>query len=150
MIQRKQTLFLFELIFLGIALLFVPSGNVATPASSYELYLVPINNAEIHSSPGHYAAIFINFTALVLAFVAVFLYRQRTMQMKLCYVMLILWTVLTLMIAFCPFVNSSVTPSAHVSYLAVAIGAFGMLAAYLAARYIKKDIELLKSADRIR
>ena len=150
MIQRKQTLFLFELIFLGIALLFVPSGKITTAANSYELYLVPISNAELHSSPGHYAAVFINFTALVLAFVAVFLYKQRTMQMRLCYIMVVLWTILTLMIAFCPFVNSSVTTSVEISYVAIAIGVFGMLAAFLAAKYIKKDIDLLKSADRIR
>jgi hypothetical protein len=150
MIQRKQTLFLFQLIFLGIALLFIPCAKITTPANTYELLLIPINNPEVHSSAGHLAAVFINFGALVLAFVAVFLYKQRLAQLRLCYVIIFFWIVLMAMIAYCPFISSDVPVTVEVNYLSLLIGAFAVLAAFLAARYIKRDIELLKSADRVR
>jgi hypothetical protein len=51
----------------------------------------------------------------------------------------------------CPFVvKTEEMIEVKINYFVVAIGAFSVLAAFLAARFIKKDIELLKSADRIR
>lgn len=151
MIQRKQTLFLFQLVFLGIALLFIPCVTVITTTTTHEVLLIPLNNPEVTSTMGHIAAVLINFLGLVLAFIAVFLYQRRQIQLKLCYAMMILWLVLTAMMAFCPFVEANVAvESIKVNYLALVVGGFGILAAYMAARYIKKDIELIKSADRIR
>jgi hypothetical protein len=151
MIQRKQTLFLFQLVFLGIALLFIPCVTVTTSTATHDVLLIPLNNPEIASTPGHIAAVLINFLGLILAFIAVFLYQRREVQLKLCYAMVILWIVLTAMMAFCPFVKAIVpVESIKINYLALIVGGFGILAAYMAARYIKKDINLIKSADRIR
>jgi hypothetical protein len=147
MIQRRQTLFLFELVFLAIALLFIPSQHV----SAADIYLVPVNEPGLESSSGHLAAVALNFAGLILAFATIFLYRKLRMQVILSYVLTFVWVILTLMILFCPFVlgrdmNSGIEPN----YFAAVIGLFGIVAGILAARLIKKDIELLKSADRIR
>jgi hypothetical protein len=151
MIQRKQTLFLFVLVFCGIALLSVPGNTVTTNTGSVDVNLVPLKNAELTSSTGHLAAVALNFLGLILTSVTIFLYNKRTLQLKLCYGLMFLWLILTLMMAFCPFVVKTETVLAITdTHYDTFIGVVGMLAAYMAARFIKKDIELLKSADRIR
>jgi hypothetical protein len=151
MIQRKQSLFLFQLVFFSIALMLIPSVTVRSGSSEASIMMVPINHPEFSSSMGHITAIVINFVALVLTFVTVFLFKHRELQIKLCYLLIFFWLVLSLMIAFCPFAESLKEPvQSSVNYLMVLLGGFAILAATLAIRFIKKDIELLKSADRIR
>lgn len=150
MIQRKQTLFLFASAFLGVALLFVPSATATTSRGTTDIFLVPLTNPELSSTTGHQAAIIINFITLIFSFATVFLYNRRELQVKTCYLLMILWLVLVLMTAFCPFVVKTETVSYTMAYLGSLVGILGMICAYLAARFVKKDIELLKSADRIR
>jgi hypothetical protein len=151
MIQRRQTLFLFELVFLSVALLFIPSQHYTWATIPTDIYLVPVNEPGLSSTAGHQAAVLINFAGLLLAFATIFLYKKRQMQVTLSYVLTLLWLVLTLMIALCPFVEGAdMKTGLDTNYFAVAIGVFAIVAGLLAARFIKKDIELLKSADRIR
>jgi hypothetical protein len=151
MIQRKQTLFLFQLVFLGIALLFIPAQTVVTTHTPLDIYLVPIAAVQFSSSTWHLVAISLNFLGLVMAFVTIFLYRRRELQIKLCYLQMIIWAVLTLMILYCSFITwTDGVVKVEKNYLACIIGVLAIVAAFLAARFIKKDIELLKSADRIR
>ena len=151
MIQRPQTLLLFLLVLLGVSLMFVSLGTVSAASGSEIIYLVPFTNAEISSTAGHMAAIAINFASLILAFVAVFLYLRREIQRRICLGLMALWLILGLMMAFCPFVEeSSAIINVYRNYTGPVIGFVGALTAYMAARYIKKDIDLLKSADRIR
>src|SRR5690349_19567369 len=149
MIQRKQTLFLLELIFLGIALLFVPAATLLMPDSSQGVCLLPLPEA-FTSTIWHTIAMALNFAALLLAFISIFLYKKRELQIRLCYVILLVWLVITFIITLMPLVKTgnNVT-SIHTNYPVAVIGLFAVLAAYLAARFIRKDIELLKSADRI-
>ncbi|MDI1354914.1 MAG: DUF4293 family protein [bacterium] len=151
MIQRRQTLFLIQLIFFGIALLFVPSLKVVSANTTVPVYLLPLSSDTFLATPGHIAAVVVNFSALLLSCIAIFLYKKRELQAKLCYVLMLLWLTITLMIELCPFVKltESVTVVEN-THFGTLIGIFGMLAAYLALHYIRKDIELLKSADRIR
>jgi hypothetical protein len=151
MIQRKQTLFLFQLIFLGIALLFVPCAHVIANGISQPVVLVPLEQQSFHSTGGHMAAIGLNFVMLVISAITVFLYKRRELHVKLCYLLAALWLVLTLMLAFCPFIiTDAPSETVETNYFASLIGAFATVAAILAARHVKKDIELIKSADRIR
>jgi hypothetical protein len=151
MIQRKQTLFLFLLIFLGIALLFIPCAYVINNGISHPVVLVPLEQQPFHSTAGHMAAIGLNFIMLVISAITIFLYRRRGLQVKLCYLLAVLWLVLTLMLAFCPFIlTRDASETVETNYLASVTGALAIAGAILAARYIKKDIELIKSADRIR
>src|SRR5688500_11351828 len=110
MIQRKQTLFLLQLVLLSIVLMFVPCLRITAAGDTADVYLLPVNNVYYHSSPGHWAAILFNFLNLVLAFVAVFLYKHRAVQKKMCWVICGLWLIVTLMLAFCPFVQATDTP----------------------------------------
>ena len=151
MIQRKQTLFLFASAFLGVALLFIPVGSVTTGKGITDVFLIPLTNPDLTSTTGHQAAITLNFVNLILAFVTVFLYSKRELQIKFCYVMLLLWLVLGLMTALCPFVVKTETVvSVSIGYWGPILSFLGIVCSLMAARFIKKDIELLKSADRIR
>jgi hypothetical protein len=151
MIQRKQTLFLFQLVFLSIALLFIPSNTILKKDGVTHVSLMSFSDTVSSSTLGHYAAITFNFIALLLAFSTIFLYKKRELQVKLCYLLFILWLVITAMVAFCPFVQSSDgSIIVKTNYAVCIIGLFSMLACILAIRFIKKDIDLLKSADRIR
>lgn len=146
MIQRKQTLFLLQVTFLSICFLFVPV-QFANEPNSLQASLMPNAN----STPGHMAAVGLNALGLVLAMVSIFLFKRRELQIKLCYVLMLIYFVLPLMIAFCPFISlSGVSQPFHANLFGYIISAVNILAAYLAARFVKKDIDLIKSADRIR
>lgn len=61
-----------------------------------------------------------------------------------------LWLIVSLMMGFCTFILPTEGQSVERNYFSLVIGLFGIVATFIAARFIKKDIELLKSADRIR
>lgn len=152
MIQRKQSVFLFLSVICGILLMFNPVCTVVSSRGEIPVYLVKIDDPVIHSTPGHEAAVVLNFVAMILASVTIFIYRRRMLQVRLCYALALLWLVIGLMIAFCPFVSSdgSEPTEVTINYVSLVISAGGLIAAILAARNIRRDIELLKSADRIR
>jgi hypothetical protein len=149
MIQRKQSLFLIQIIFLGLSLLFVPCQNIFTKTVVTNVYLAPLTDYQ--STLGHLFAVALNFLGLIVATITLFTFKKRELQIKLCYALIAIWLVLIGMMLLCPFVvKTEEMIEVKINYFVVAIGAFSVLAAFLAARFIKKDIELLKSADRIR
>jgi hypothetical protein len=150
MIQRKQTLLLFLLGFLNVVLLFIASQKAVVNGNAIPVTLTPIQAQGLASTTGHMAAIYLNFTLLVLTFITVFIYNKRELQIKLCYGIGVLWLVLTAMMAFCPFVAAEVAADISKNFLVCLIGIIAFVLSLVAARMIKKDIELLKSADRIR
>lgn len=151
MIQRVQTLFLLELAFLSISLFFIPVQYINSDAQEIAVSFLPISAGGFTSTLGHSAAIAINFICLVIAFATIFLYRKRELQVKLSYTLMFLYLVLIGMLALCPFVNvdsSIATVSSNAfGYIILSVS---LVSAFLAAKFVKKDIELLKSTDRIR
>jgi hypothetical protein len=151
MIQRKQTLFLLQLAFLGISLLFIPVQFILSKAAPEHLSLVPMTNDLYHSTLGHYAAIVLNALAIGISIITVFIYKKRELQVKLCYLLVVIYLILLAMIAFCPFLeNNTNAISITNNIFAYIICVISASTAYLAAFFVKKDIELLKSTDRIR
>ena len=150
MIQRIQTLFLLEIAFLCISLMFIPVQYIVSGGTDIAIKLVPVSNELFHSSPGHFAAVGINIFTLIITFITIFMFKKRELQIKLCYLIVILFVVLISMFAFCPLVNLNETLEVKDSLFGYFILIIGSISAFLAARYVKKDIELLKSTDRIR
>lgn len=150
MIQRKQTLFLFLSALLGLVLLFVSNQSLVTATGPVEVYLTPLQ-APFVSTPIHFVAIALNFITLLLSFITVFLYKRRELQVKLCYVLMLFWIALALLMSFGSFaVIAEPVLGVQKNYTALLIVVFALLANFFAARFTKKDIALLKSADRIR
>lgn len=151
MIQRKQTLFLFLAGLMNVILLFTPSKMAVLDGKHHDVSLVALRTEGISSTVGHTAAIYLNFGTLVLTLAIVFLYARRELQVKLCLLAAVLWLVIGAMLALCPFVVKTDRISAeYPNYLACLVALLGAGCALLAARFVKKDIDLLRSADRIR
>jgi len=150
MIQRKQTLFLLLLVFTSIALAIVKCNilDVTGAKIGVSIFVIPADN--LQPSIWSYLAAGIDVISLTLAFLTIFLYKNRNLQVRLCYVLMLLQLSLTLIVSFCPMIVIGDTIKYENSGMASIIGVVGMMSAYLAAFYVKRDIELLKSADRIR
>ncbi len=149
MIQRKQTLFLLQLVLFSVAMLFIPIQIIYNKLNTQYLCLVPLVN--FTSTAGHFAAIALNFLGLIIAVTTIFLFKKRQLQIKLCYVLIVIWFILIAMIAFCPLVTKTTEIiEIKTTYFGYLCCGFAILGAYLATVFIKKDIELIKSADRIR
>lgn len=97
------------------------------------------------------AAIALNALAILISVITIFLFKKRELQVKLCYALMAIYFILTVMLVFCPFVQKNENISG-IKTNAIAYAIFGVciISSALAARFVKKDIELLKSADRIR
>ena len=148
MIQRKQTLFLLALVLIGAMLLFIPVRTVTGATASFDITLLPA--AVPHSTFFLVLAIFLNIIALLLSAMAIFLYKKLELQSKLCKVIFLLWFLLTCTLLFATFVKPSPEERVLNHYLTAVFGLGAMFSALSAGRFVRKDIELLKSADRIR
>ena len=148
MIQRKQTLFLLQSLFFNIALFFIPNKYIFTDLLNKNvLYLIPF----VNSSIGHYAAITINCLLIILTLIVIFLYKKQSFQLKLGKILWFFWIILILMILFCPFTNKETNATEiTTNYFSIFICFAGILTIAFASKFIKRDIELLKSSERIR
>jgi len=148
MIQRKQTLFLLQSLFFNIALFFIPNKYIFTDLLNKNvLYLLPV----VNSSIGHYVAIIINCLMIILTLIVIFLFKKQSFQLTLSKILSFFWILLFLMILFCPFLNKEMNfIKITTNYFSVFICFAGILTTIFACKLIKRDIELLKSSERIR
>lgn len=137
MIQRVQSIFLAIVILCG-------AGLLVFPFVSYEGYPPLFMRNPTDITP------IANYLSILTALLAVFSYSNRKLQIKLCY-FIIIFNV-TLLLAIFLFTNQlfdhdfekkSFLFSSYLPFVAI-------VAAFMASRYIKKDEELVRSADRIR
>lgn len=150
MIQRKQTLFLMQIAFLALSLLFVPVQFIGGP-TALGAKLLPLSGASFSSTSMHMAAIALNFAGLILASATIFIFRKRNLQVNLCYVLMIIYSAVLALIAFTPFIQSDGIPQkTEINLFGYIIPVVNIVSAYFASRFVKKDIALLKSSERIR
>ncbi len=144
MLQRIQSLLLAGVPVLVLILLFVPvysvTGKSAQTSSDLSLLSGTI-------------ALVLNILPAVLAVFTIFRFTNRPQQIKLCMGgMLLSLAVLALMLlipaSLFPAMNA---PDAVVSFSAgIFILPLNVLLFFLASRYIRRDEELVRSADRLR
>jgi len=148
MIQRKQTLFLLQSLFFNIALFFIPNKYFITDLLNKQaLYLIPV----VNSSIGHYVAIIINCLMIILTLIVIFLFKKQSFQLTLSKILSFFWILLLLMILFCPFLNKETNDiKITTNYFSIFICFASFLTIIFACKLIKRDIELLKSSERIR
>jgi glucan phosphoethanolaminetransferase (alkaline phosphatase superfamily) len=151
MIQRVQTLLWLEIAFLSISLLFVPVQTIILAAGEAQVHLMPLKEVGLSSTMGHMAAVILNFLAIVICFLCIFNFKKRELQIKLSWALIVIFLVLIGMIAFCPFVSKNdIVKETRTNVFGYFIPAVAIISSFIAIRFVKKDIELLKSADRIR
>ncbi len=145
MIQRIQSLFLLlaSVAFFSLFELDFASSNVA------HAQLLQDNIFEIQD---HVALMALAGIGGVLALVAIFLFRNRPLQMKLGYAGMVA-AVLVIVVAIVLFMNASQNMATDIKVedeLGVFAPPVALLFIILANRFIKKDENLVKSMDRLR
>lgn len=147
MIQRVQTLFLLGIALLSLALLFIPFEHVNVAENKYMLSLMP-GCLKAMVKPFIYVPIVLNAVIFGLSLYTIFKFNRRKQQMKFAQLLMVL-SVLLMGSLFS--MNYLKVEDTAVDYkIAAFIPAINIVLAFLARMFIKKDEELVKSADRIR
>jgi hypothetical protein len=148
MIQRKQSLFLLAISIIAIAQFFVPFQTYTAADKIFPMCLMPGCSSEVMGSNIYFALIF-NIIILLLSTTIIFLYKNRVLQYKLANLLVVFNMFLVGL-----FFILSYTKEARPEAISYQIGSFlpiiSAVFAYLAAHFIKKDEQLVRSADRIR
>ncbi len=149
MIQRIQSLFLLISLIIQIIFIFEPLAILQAPSSDlYELYV----NGYSYKNQIEYSYSFLIFSlfTMVLTLVAIFLYKKRIFQMRIVVYNTIFLIGIQLLLFYIIYATASnLEAETFLQYTAI----FPILSAILhllAFKYIKKDEELVRSADRIR
>ncbi len=145
MIQRIQTIFLL-LAAIAFFLLFqfpFAVSNIANPG------ILADKDFDIFDN-----IVLIVLTALggLIALIAIFLYKNRPLQIRLSYLVIILGIILILVAAIL-FYNEAANIMDKVGIsdgLGLFMPVLAFIFGFLAARYIRKDEKLVRSADRLR
>lgn len=150
MLQRFQSVFLFLISLVSALMIFIPFQRINTPDICYVLYLNPANIAE-GVKPLIYLPFFLNVLVIVLSLMAIFLYKNRQLQMKLCTLTALLSFGLTACMLSLNYIDLPVQSEIAVTYaFASFFPLVNIILAFVAKRLIRSDEELVKSADRIR
>lgn len=149
MIQRKQTVFLLLALAAIIVCLCLPIGHVDGKAMDSGLVWYNFG-VYTGNSFATQPLLFIDLVVTgALAFVDIFLYKRRSLQMTLCTACILLCLVWYGYYAFRAFGEFASLGSVHVGF-AVCLPFVAIVFLFLARRGVKADEELIKSMDRIR
>lgn len=150
MLQRIQTIFLLLITLLSALQIFLPFQTIITYEETHTLFL----------SPAHYNALTLPIIHLplvicilisVLALITVFLYKNRTLQMRMCTILALMSLALTASLVSFSFIKLADSHETVISYnLSAFFPLMYVVLAFIAKRFIKRDDDLVKSADRIR
>lgn len=149
MIQRVQTLFLFGITILSSLLIFIPFKEYREADSSYLLCLMP-GCLSTMVKPFIYVPMVLNFVILALSLFTIFKYKNRKQQMKFSQLLMVLSALLIGSLFVMDFIKGSSTTMVADYKIASFFPIINAVLAFLARMFIKKDEELVRSADRIR
>lgn len=148
MIQRKQSIFLLIVVINAIVGFILPFLELRSELTHIPLTILPWQ-ANHHQSTYIYVPFIINVFILLLSIFTIFKYNNRVFQFKLANLVMLLCVFL--MGSFFLYPSSEIPANITVKYkLSAFLPILGAVFSYLAAYYIKKDEQLVRSADRIR
>lgn len=142
MIQRKQTLFLLAVAIIAILMFFVPFFKYTSDTRNGYFNLLSFK-----SVPNSIYLLILDITIVLFSIIVIFLYKNRVLQYKLSNLLMLLNVFIT-GLAFVLRFNDNIT-EVQVTFWAF-LPIIGAIFAFLAAHFIKKDEQLVRSADRIR
>ena len=149
MIQRIQSVFLFETVIVSILTLIFPFVQYQNGDALVVLSLMP-GAIPAGVSQLLYIPVVLNIILPVFALYVIFQYKDRPKQAKLAKLLMILGAGLLTAMLTIEFVSdeNAVWTKTYLwpSFLPI----ISTISAFFAARFIKKDEELVRSADRIR
>lgn len=155
MIQRIQSLYLLVSFILVLLWYFMPLAEIVTYESSYKFSIYGIKNPEDNS--WHYHTIIISIIAAIAsfgAFATLFLYKNRKQQIKAAQFLLLIYTALIASAFLLIDTAKSALPLGNdivVNHkLSITFPLISLILIFMAIKAIKKDDELVRSADRLR
>ncbi len=155
MIQRIQTIFLFlATVFAGI-LFFTPVFSFNYGEDLMRLTIVGVENAnDALQFSGVYTLplLLITILAIIIPFFTIFKFKKRELQMKLSSLNIFLNAIICglIFLYYASNVEEKINPETVHYMFGTYIPLINIVLSVLAMRWIKKDIDLLKSVDRLR
>lgn len=144
MIQRIQSLFLAISVAISIATFVVPLGEKMD--NEGKMQTLSLMGDSVQGM--NYGLILINILVLVVGITAIFNFKKRALQMKLCRLGSLI-SIALLVLAF--YASESLVGEGKVLFLTgIYLNALQPVLFFIARRFIHKDDLLVKSADRIR
>ena len=145
MIQRVQTLYLLGAVLLNLLLFYIPVYQFV-PNTVIE----NVSATRNYSLSENALLTILNIGVGVLAFLAIFLFKNRNLQIRLTNLCLLLTAVLTGLLFFVADTLSG-GMEMRVKYI---FGSYlpmiELIVLFIAVRYIKRDENLIRSAERLR
>ena len=148
MIQRKQTLFLLASALVAIFQFFIPFQTLTFEGNSWSICLMPGCSADVINTY-LYVPMILNIVALILSIALIFLYKNRVLQYKLANLLMVINVFIVGLFFILSYIKVA-GPEAISYEIGSFLPLFSAVFAYLAAHFIKKDEQLVRSADRIR
>jgi hypothetical protein len=146
MIQRIQSVYLLLVIIISALLFLIPLFRLENTGSVLTAQVITTSFSITTNS----FLVILNCAIGGIAFISVFLYNNRTAQVKACNVnMIIICVVIGLLFYTADTLTNGMNQKAHYqagTYLPL----LQLVFTFLAMRAIKKDEELVRSADRLR
>jgi len=154
MIQRKQTIYLFLAFVACVVCMCLPLGSLQLQGMGIEPVLYNMALVEVEGNSNSYDFAYLPlFILLVIpalvALVAIFLYKNRRLQARLCsfnLFMLLVWMVLFAYYKYFQLNETGALQQTWSSFLPFVAAVFN----YLAFKGIRADERLVRAADRIR
>lgn len=155
MIQRIQTVYLFLVFLLALLFLFFPKGTLDMDGMVYIIKSWGIALEEGVEKPDY--SHFLGIVSLVMPFIIMilstyttFIYKNRLLQIKLGKINIFLHVILVVSTFFYLDVIKKSFSGEFTYGVAVVFPLLAMIFLLLANRAIRKDEELIRSADRLR
>jgi len=151
MIQRIQSVYLFVAAVFMLLFYMFPIAVFNTGSFSYEFFNCHITHPENLKPPVALLPLaLMPLFSVILSFVAIFMYKKRKLQMRLGKInMLIIFTILISMIFYIYRIDNMLVSRVKYGFS----GIFPLLTfvlVFMANKAIKRDDDLVRSADRIR
>jgi len=154
MIQRIQTVFLLAIVALITAMLFMPLAIIQMDSIFYSFDVSGLNTLTSPSELVYpaWALMALSFIMIILAFITIFLYKKRMLQIRLCVFNAILLISFYGLFAFFLWRLSATPGIFHFSSvrLALAFPFISLILDFLAIRNIGADETLVRSLNRLR
>lgn len=150
MIQRIQTLFLLGVTIISALLLFLPFVEyTSVEHGKFSISLMPVNNPKVNYT--FFLPVVLNFLNLLFSIFVILQYKRRVVQIKLASLLMAFNSIMLGTMLLFDFISIGEGKTYTKIYL---FGSYlpiiSIFFSFMAIRFIKKDEELVRSADRLR
>lgn len=151
MIQRIQTLFLLGAVIVSGLYLLFPLAEIVDGETIYQMSALNLVNLDTNEVIGKvYSLGILSGVSALISLMAIFLFKNRKLQMRFCmYNLLVLLALIAISAYYLYSLTGEYSDLVHIEIYAM-LPVIALVLNWLAFRSIRKDEILIKSMDRIR